>query len=115
MPTFLQARDFLLAHREDYAAAVAGFRWPSPSDFNWALDFFDVQARNNHQPALHLVSETGAEHILSFAELTVRSNRVANFLRGLGVQRGGRMLVMLPNIAPLWEITLAALKLGAVL
>ena len=43
-----------------------------------------------------------------------RSNQVANFLRGLGVRRGERMLLMLPNIAPLWEVTLAAIKLGAV-
>ncbi|KAA0213337.1 MAG: AMP-dependent synthetase, partial [Proteobacteria bacterium] len=31
------------------------------------------------------------------------------------VRRGERILVMLPNVAPLWEVTLAAIKLGAVL
>ena len=44
-----------------------------------------------------------------------RSNRAANFLRGLRVARGDRVLVMLPNVVPLWEITLAGMKLGAVL
>jgi hypothetical protein len=27
--TFRTARDFLLAHRDDYAAAYAGFEWPN--------------------------------------------------------------------------------------
>ena len=39
MTTFLEARDFLLARREDYAAAYAGFRWPKLERFNRALDF----------------------------------------------------------------------------
>jgi acetyl-CoA synthetase len=36
MGTFREARDLLLAHREDYAAACAGFTWPELGDFNWA-------------------------------------------------------------------------------
>ena len=41
MTTFAEARQFLLDHREDYAGAYAGFRWPEPAPFNWALDWFD--------------------------------------------------------------------------
>ncbi|HUR57315.1 MAG TPA: AMP-binding protein [Opitutaceae bacterium] len=112
---FLQARDFLLAHREDYAGAYAGFQWPKLDRFNWALDYFDVMARDNHRPALWVTSEDGHEEKPTFAQLSTRSNRVANFLRRLGVRRGDRILVMLPNIVPLWEITLAAIRLGAVI
>jgi acetyl-CoA synthetase len=111
---FLAARDFLIAHRDDYAAAYAGFRWPELDRFNWALDFFDVQARGNDRTALWVVDDAGNETRLSFAELAARSDRVANHLRACGVRRGDRVLVMLPNVAPLWEIMLAAIKLGAV-
>ena len=111
---FLEARDFLLAKREDYARAFAGFAWPKLGQFNWALDFFDVQARGNERPALWIVNENGAEEKLSFARMSARSSQVANFLRAQGVKRGDRLLVMLPNVAPLWEITLAVIKLGAV-
>lgn len=111
---FLQARDFLLAQRTDYATAYTGFQWPQLDEFNWALDYFDLQAQDNPQPALWIVNEQGDEVRYSFADLRARSNQVANFLRSLGVQRGERILLMLPNVAPLWEITLAALKLGAV-
>jgi acetyl-CoA synthetase len=82
--------------------------------FNWALDYFDVYARGNHRLALWIAQETGGEERLSFADLSERSNRVANYLRRHGVRRGDRLLVMLGNVLPLWEVTLAAMKLGAV-
>ena len=111
---FLKARDFLLAHRTDCEFAYSNFRWPRLDEFNWALDYFDVMAAGNAGPALWVVDETGAEVRLSFAAMSERSNRVAGFLRELGVRRGDRILVMLGNEVPLWETLLAACKLGAV-
>jgi acetyl-CoA synthetase len=112
---FISARDFLLQHREDYAVACRDFAWPKLDRFNWALDYFDAMARDNAQPALWLVDEDGSEVKLSFAALSERSNQVANALRALGVRRGDRILVMLGNVAPLWECMLAAMKLGTVI
>ncbi|WP_030617317.1 AMP-binding protein [Streptomyces achromogenes] len=112
--TFRKARDFLLAHREDYATAYEGFRWPRPGHFNWALDWFDVIAEGNDRTALHIVEEDGGETRLSFAELSERSNRVARWLRERGVAPEDRILVMLGNQAELWETALAAMKLRAV-
>jgi acetyl-CoA synthetase len=112
---FLEARDFLLRHREDYATAYRDFRWPKLDRFNWALDHFDALGRQNDRPALWLVGEDGSEVKLSFADLSARSNRVANHFRALGVHRGDRILLMLGNVAPLWECMLAAMKLGAVI
>ena len=48
------------------------------------------------------------------AELSRRSNQAANFLSGLGLKRYDRMLLLLGNVAPLWEVMLAAPKLGVV-
>jgi acetyl-CoA synthetase len=112
---FVAARDFLLRHREDYVTAYRDFRWPKLDRFNWALDYFDVMARDNAQPALWLVDDDGGEIKLSFAGLSERSNQIANMLRRLGVQRGDRILLMLGNVVPLWETMLAAMKLGAVI
>lgn len=112
---FLEARDFLLRHREDYDTAYREFRWPKLIEFNWALDYFDVQARGGDALALWIVEEDGSEIKLSFAEMSARSNQVANFLRRLGVQRGDRILIMLPNQVALWELMLAGIKLGAVI
>ena len=112
---FLQARDFLLRHRDDYETAYRDFRWPELTDFNWALDYFDVIASGNDAPALWIVEEDGSEQSLSYARLSARSNQAANFLRSLGVTRGDRILIMLPNQMALWEVMLAGIKLGAVI
>ncbi|GAA4813798.1 AMP-binding protein [Streptomyces ziwulingensis] len=112
--TFRGARDFLLRHREDYTRAYQGFEWPRPAHFNWALDWFDVIADGNGRTALHIVEEDGTETRRTFAELSARSDRVANRLREWGVAAGDRILVMLGNQAELWETALAAMKLRAV-
>ncbi|MFZ3236377.1 MAG: AMP-binding protein [Stellaceae bacterium] len=111
---FIEARDFLLAHSQDYETAYRDFRWPVLDRFNWALDYFDPMAAGNERPGLWIIEEGGGETKLSFAELAERSSRLANHLRGLGVRRGDRLLMMLGNVAPLWECMLAAMKLGAV-
>ncbi|MER6345841.1 AMP-binding protein [Streptomyces sp. NPDC001595] len=111
---FRKGRDFLLEHREDYATAYEGFAWPRPERFNWALDWFDVIADGNDRTALHIVEEDGTETRLTFAELSDRSDRAANWLRARGVAAGDRVLVMLGNQAELWETALAAMKLRAV-
>jgi len=111
---FLDARDFLLAHRTDYATATRDFRWPQLNEFNWALDYFDAMAEGNQANALWIVEEDGSEQRYSFEQLALRSNQVANHLRALGVRRGERILLMLGNDVALWETMLAAFKLGAV-
>jgi acetyl-CoA synthetase len=55
-----------------------------------------------------------SEARLSFAEMSRRSNRVANFLRAQGLKRGDHLLLLLGNVVPLWETMLAAMKLGVV-
>jgi acetyl-CoA synthetase len=87
--------------------------WPDMTHFNWALDHFD--AIGGEQPALWIVEEDGTEEQRTFAEMTARSNQVANHLRQLGVGRGDHLLLMLGNVTPLWETMLAAMKLGAVM
>lgn len=109
------ARDFLIKTRADYAAARAGFRWPRPERFNFALDWFDGVARTSDREALRVVAQDGSVDSRSYAELSEASDRAANMLRALGVRRGDVILLMLDNIVPLWEAMLAAMKLGAVI
>jgi len=113
---FIAARDLLLERGGRPDAAAAEFRWPELDRFNWALDWFDRVAAGGagERTALWLVEDDGSERRLSYAELGVRSSRVANWLRELGVRRGDRVVVMLGNQVELWETLLAAIKLGAV-
>ncbi|GAA1069635.1 AMP-binding protein [Kitasatospora arboriphila] len=111
---FRAARDVLLRHRTDYDAARREFRWPQPTAFNWALDWFDRIAEGNDRRALWVIDDDGTEHTRTFREMAHRSDRVANHLRALGLRRGDRMLVMLGNVPELWETMLGAMKLGVV-
>jgi acetyl-CoA synthetase len=111
---FLAARDFLLAHRTDYDTAYRGFEWPRLGRFNWALDFFDAMASGNDRPALRIIRDDGSDRSYSFAELSRRSNQVANALHQLGARRGDRLLLMLPNVVETWETLLACMKLGVI-
>ncbi|MET8837476.1 AMP-binding protein [Micromonospora sp. NPDC004540] len=112
---FREARDFLLAHRTDHETAYEKFRWPRLDEFNWALDWFDVLAEGNDATALRIVEADGGEGSWSYAELSGRSNRVANWLRARGVRAGDRLILMLGNQLELWETILAAIKLRAVI
>ena len=119
MTSFREARAFLLQNRADYDAAVKGFRWPDPVPFNWALDWFDADLardpESRDRAALWIVdADTNRDTKLSFANLSRRSNRVANFLRAQGLRRGDHLLLLLGNVVPLWETMLAAMKLGVV-
>jgi len=112
---FRAARDFLLAHRTDHDGAYAGFSWPRPEEFNWALDWFDEIARGNHRTALRIIGEDGSDSSWTFAELSRRSDQLANWLRAQGVAAGDRLVLMLGNQLELWETILAAMKLRAVI
>ena len=54
------------------------------------------------------------EKTITFADLNVKANRVANGLQGLGVERGDRVAIMLPNIPEFVYSFVGILKLGAV-
>jgi acetyl-CoA synthetase len=111
---FLQARDQLLGAREDWPRARREFRWPALTHFNWARDYFDIVASASQAPALRVVDDAGSDRTYSFAQLSKRSCQVAAFLAAQGIEPGDRILLMLPNVVSLWEVTLAAIRLGAV-
>ncbi|MBK0422215.1 AMP-binding protein [Leucobacter sp. CSA2] len=113
---FFAARDQLLELAGDPDRARAEFTWPDvgPS-FNWAHDVFDAIAEGNDNVALWIAEEDGSEQKITFAELKRRSDQVANWLRGIGARKGDVAMLMLGNRLELWEIMLAAMKLGVVI
>lgn len=112
----LGARTLLVDRREDLDAAVRDFTWPELSEFNWGLEWFDVLAAEHpDRAALTIVEEDGTVTSASYQQMSQRSDQLANYLRGLGVRRGHRIVLMLGNQIELWETILAAIKLGAVI
>ncbi|MGN6754519.1 MAG: AMP-binding protein [Intrasporangium sp.] len=113
---YRDARDSLLALREDYEAAVRDFRYPDVGDrFNWAVDWFDAFARGNDRPGLVIVEQDESVGSWSFDELARRSDQVAAWLAAKGIGKGDSVIVMLGNQVELWETMLGVMKLGAVI
>ena len=62
-----------------------------------------------------IVEQDGTSRSLTYAELSARSDQVAGWLQANGIERGERIVLMLGNQIELWEIILAAIKIGAVI
>ena len=92
----------------------ADFVWAVPEQFNFATDVVDYWARDPKRLALIAVDESGAEHRYTFQEISQASQRLANLLARAGLNKGDRVVVMLPRIAQ-WQISMVAvMRLGAV-
>ncbi len=112
---FIAARDLLVRLRLQRDEARSQFQWPRLETFNWALEHFDnVAAGEPQRGALQIERDDGAVEARTYAELSTRSNQVANYLRSHGARRGDRLLLVLGNDIPLWEVMLACIKLGVV-
>jgi acetyl-CoA synthetase len=110
-----EMRDFLFANATDYDAARDGFSWPTPTECNFALEWFDVIAGETpDRPAVQIVSADLSLESWSYGQLSARSDQVAAWLTSLGIRRGDHLIVMLGNTIELWEVMLAITKIGAV-
>lgn len=109
------ARDFLFDHAYDYDGAVRGFRWPELTEFNFALEWFDVIAGEHpDRAAVTIVDPDFSAHSWTYADLAERSDRVATWFTAIGMKRGDRAIVMLNNSIEIWDVLLGLLKVGAV-
>jgi acetyl-CoA synthetase len=98
----------------DFDVLRAGFRWRIPERYNIGTDVCDRHADGSGR--LALLCEDADGHVLqcSFYELRERSNRLANALRSLGVRRGDRVAIILPQRLETAITHIAVYKLGAV-
>ena len=120
MQRLAAARDVLVEHRADHAAARGAFTWPDLGLFNWALDWFDVLAAGPRSDSVALVvdplesADGGPALEMTYAEVSCRSNRIAVWLTALGIRAGDSVVTMMGHSADLWCLTLALMKVQAV-
>jgi len=105
----------MLTRTASYEALTRQFRWPIPARYNIAADVCDrwAAADPERDALLHLRADGSVERY-SFARLAALSNRAANVLQALGVRRGDRVAVLLPQVPETAVAHLAAYKLGAI-
>lgn len=91
----------------------AEFTWSVPRDFNFARDVIDRLGQERRRGLL-FVDAHGAKTDYGFPEIASASRRWAGALRDLGIEKGERVVVLLPKV-PDWLFAMLALdRLGAV-
>src|SRR5262245_35125330 len=87
---------------------------PIPEQFNLGMYLTHGQVRAGHgdRPALLWESAGGRTLRLTYAQLDALTNRLASALRRLGVGRGDRVFLRLPNVPEFYVAALAVAKLG---
>ena len=99
----------------NYEETFRDFQLEVPEFYNFGFDVVDRWAEDRTKLALISVDPTGQQiQQHTFWDLKVQSNRFANVLRGLGVEKGDRVLVMLPRVPQWYVVLLGLIKIGAV-
>src|SRR5579871_4101780 len=101
-------------HMTDYEAERRNFHLDVPEYFNFATDVIGKWAADPHKLAMFWIGQNGEEREITFAHFAEYSSRAANAFAALGIQKGDRVLVMLPRVPEWWESVLGLMKLGAV-
>jgi acetyl-CoA synthetase len=104
------------AGAESYEELCRTFRIDVPGHYNFGFDVIDVWAeKDRNKLAMIWLNQEGVEKKYSFRDLKNLSNQAANILIKYGVQKGDRVLIMLPRVPEWWIFVIALIKLGAVL
>ena len=95
---------------KDYKKEYRNFSLTVPQRFSFPLDVFD---RWGKRIALFWTDGDNEEK-LSFDQLKILSSKGATFFKKLGIKKGDKVLVMLPNIPEWWEVMLALMRVNAI-
>jgi acetyl-CoA synthetase len=104
-------------HPSVYSQLHASFRWQVPARFNIAQVCCTRWARDPAtapRTAIAWEHEDGSQGRMSFAQLQAQANQISHALRRLGVQRGDRVAVVMPQRPHTAVAHMALYQLGAV-
>jgi len=102
-------------HADRHADLHAGFRWRVPTRFNIAQVCCSRWARDTPQAvAIRWEHEDGRRACFTYAQLQREANRLSNALRRMGVQRGDRVAIVMPQRFETAVAHVALYQLGAV-
>jgi len=99
----------------DYDETYKNFRIDVPEYFNFGFDVIDAWAnKDRNKLAMIWVNQKGEEKKFTFWDLMRLSNQIANILIKYGVNKGDKVLIMLPRVPEWWTATIALIKRGAI-
>ncbi len=102
---------------EGYRRLHSGFRWQVPQQFNMAQvcsQRWALQEDAASRIALRSYADGALQTAHSYAQLQEQANRLSNLLIALGVQRGDRVAIVMPQCFETAVAYIAVLQMGAV-
>ncbi|HTG96256.1 MAG TPA: AMP-binding protein [Burkholderiales bacterium] len=97
-----------------YEELYRSFRWNVPERYNMARACCGNWAADRGRFALYWEDESGAMAAYSFWDLQQAANRLSNALAALGVKRGDRVAIILPQRPETVIAYLAVFQMGAI-
>ncbi len=97
-----------------YEELYRAFRWEVPARFNIARACCGRWAAERSRFALYWEDESGARAAYSFWDIQQRANRLSNALAALGVERGHRVALILPQRPETAIAYIAIFQMGAI-
>jgi acetyl-CoA synthetase len=97
-----------------YDELYRGFRWHVPAHFNIAQACCGQWASDRGRFALYWEDESGASAAYSFWDIQQAANRLSNALAALGVRRGDRVAIILPQRPETAIAYVAVFQMGAI-
>lgn len=100
----------------DYNIEYKKWNWNIPEYYNIGFDVVDKHANNKNRDKIALIweNENGLSEKYSFFDMKKLSNKFGNLLKKLGMKKGDRFLIRLPNIPEFHISFIGGLKIGAV-
>ena len=100
----------------EYEKAYTQWKWTIPKKYNIGTDVIDKHAssKNRNKVALYWENATGQTAQYTFGDLKILTNKFGNVLKKLGLKKGDRFLIRLPNISAFQISFLGGVKIGAV-
>ncbi|HKO69188.1 MAG TPA: AMP-binding protein, partial [Burkholderiaceae bacterium] len=100
--------------RDEYRALYDNFRWYVPREFNIGEACCRRWSQETTRIALHYEDDTGLRASFTYAALQADANRLSNALQALGVKRGERVAIVLPQCPETAIAHIAVYQMGAV-
>lgn len=100
---------------KDFADLRENFKITYPETFNFAYDVMDVLAKEKPDKlAMIWLSDKKEERRFTFADLKYWSDKTANYLKSMGINKGDKVMLVLKRSYLFWFCMLAMHKIGAV-
>jgi acetyl-CoA synthetase len=111
----IMLKQFVDGDFHSYEEFVGNYQVKIPTNFNYAYDVVDqIAAATPERIAIVWCDEQGNSKTISFAEVKEYSDRMAGFLKRMGIGKGDPVMLILKRRYEFWFALLGLHKVGAI-